>query len=476
MAGPREALSSRPAPTSQPAAGARDPEAVVRDFIGAERLLEPSQRVLVAFSGGADSTALALLLSALGYGVVLGHVDHGMRPGSAQDGAHCRAVAGGLGLPIGAIRLPVAPAGEAAARQARYQALDRLARDAGAPAIATGHTLDDDAETVLLRRARGGFPLGIPPRRGSIVRPLLRLRRRETAAICAERGVPVAWDPSNADLSIARNRLRHRVLPAIGDAGILALAAEATRSRALADCQAATLTALLPTLARRDGEGFHLDRRALAAVEVAVQRGLLRQVLAELGIEASARLVEDLRTKVLAASGGPIDLPGGLVACSDAREMFVGRPAPAVPMPPVVLAVPGCTPVPGWGLHAHVSLGGPGVPADWRTGAWEALLDARAASGPLALRSRRPGDRYRPLGAPGERKLQDLLVDLKVPRADRDRVPVLTCGDRVAWVAGHRVDERFKLTGHTVLALRMCLRPVPDPVGVVALAVRGSHA
>ena len=152
---PRPELAERP-----------PPEAVAAGFIASESLLQPGDVVLAAFSGGPDSTALALVLQSLGYRVVLGHVDHRLRLESSADADHCRGVATSLGLPIEVARLDLPPAGEAAARTARYAALEELRRRTGATMIATGHTLDDDAETVLLRQARGGFPLGIPPRRG----------------------------------------------------------------------------------------------------------------------------------------------------------------------------------------------------------------------------------------------------------------------------------------------------------------------
>src|SRR5437870_12811256 len=147
-----------------------------------------------------------------------------MRANSSEDARHCRDVAGILGLPIEMVRVGEAPAGEAAARTARYEALERMADRVGASTIATGHTLDDDAETVLLRLGRGGCPLGIPPRRGRVVRPLLSMRRWETARTCASQGVPVLCDPTNRDERFARIRIRAVLVPLLGDDGTLELA------------------------------------------------------------------------------------------------------------------------------------------------------------------------------------------------------------------------------------------------------------
>ncbi|HEY2665824.1 MAG TPA: tRNA lysidine(34) synthetase TilS, partial [Actinomycetota bacterium] len=240
----------------------------------------PAERVLVAFSGGPDSTALALLAVSWGCDVVLGHVDHAMRASSSDDARHCREVAASLRLPIEVVRLEEAPANEAAARTARYEALERMADRVGASVIATGHTLDDDAETVLLRLCRGGYPLGIPPRRGRVVRPLLSMRRCETARMCATQGVPVLSDPSNLDERFARNRIRHRVLPLLGDDGVLELARLAEATRAAKARRDAAVDRLAAALVRRPVPGtvLCLDRPSLAALGEGLREGVLRRV------------------------------------------------------------------------------------------------------------------------------------------------------------------------------------------------------
>jgi tRNA(Ile)-lysidine synthase len=398
------------------------------------------------------------VLVARGCDVVLGHVDHAMRERSSEDARHCRDVAGRLGLPIEVVRLSEPPANEAAARAARYEALEHMADRVGATAIATGHTLDDDAETVLLRMGRGGYPLGIPPRRGRVVRPLLSMRRRETAEVCAAHGVPVLADPTNLDERLARNRIRHRVLPLLGDDGVLELArlAEATReAKARHD---AILDRLAATVLRRPVPGtvLRLDRPALAALPAHLREGVLRRLLEPLGMEPSTRLVRDLSVKLVPVPGARLNLPGGLTAWAEPGELLAGRALP----PPLAapIAVPGTTRLPDWGIEVLTELLPPPTPP--RSGPWEALLDGRAASLPLAVRSRRPGDRYRPLGAPGVRKLQDVLVDRKVPRATRDRVPLLTAGGRLVWVAGQRIDHDFRLTPVSESALRVRIWPL----------------
>jgi tRNA(Ile)-lysidine synthase len=209
--------------------------------------------VLVACSGGADSLALAaaaaFVAPRLGLRVGGVTVDHGLQPGSAERAAGVAALLGQLGLdPVRSVAVTVPPSGwgsgpEAAARAARYHALDAAARDYRAAAVLLGHTLDDQAETVLLGLARGsgGRSLaGMPARRGCYRRPLLAVRRAATRAACTELGLEPWQDPHNSDFRYARARVRHQALPALETAlgpGVAeALARTASQLRADAEC------------------------------------------------------------------------------------------------------------------------------------------------------------------------------------------------------------------------------------------------
>ncbi|CAN5770406.1 tRNA lysidine(34) synthetase TilS [soil metagenome] len=420
------------------------------------RMLLPGERVLAAFSGGADSTAMALLLKELGYDVVLAHVDHGMRPSSSDDARHCRNVARRLGLAYHESSVTVEPATQAEARRVRYAALQRMAEICGAGKIATGHTMDDQAETVMLRLDRGGYGLGIPPVRDNIVRPILDLRRKDTEQVCRGAAIEFCSDPSNTDPRYRRVAARMQLARAPeGEIGRLTALARA--SRAEAEALAARVETLWPELVRSDARRVTVHRHGLQQAGGPVQNQLLRRAAAGLGVELTNRVIRDIVGKVLAVTGARLALPGGLSVWSERDRLVMGTPHERPVLPVVAVAESGTTCLPGWGAEFKVESGPVPAPGEWPADRAIEFIDASLVEAGLTVRQWRPGDRFRPLGAPGSRKLQDFFVDAGVPRAARHRVPLIVCGGEIVWVGGHRLDDRFKVTSATVEALRLTL-------------------
>ena len=459
--------------------------------VEARALIPPGGRVVAAVSGGGDSVALLHLLSELaGRGVVdlagVAHVNHRLRGSeSDEDERFCRGLARRFGVPCLVESAAVADAArsrrisvEHAGHELRHAFFGRAARELDAGRVALGHTLDDQAETVLLRLIRGAGPAGLSgmrPRTGLLVRPLLAVARAELRRYLADRGIPFREDASNADLRVPRNRVRHELLPhlrtyspriaeALARHADIAQADEAwlsrraneaaadlvSRNRGAVELDAAGLTALPPALARR------VVREALAGV---APRGR------EIGFDAIERV------RRAAAGGGPrADLPGcrveraaGLVRLLPRR----GRGGPVPPPPPGFahrLEIPGEVAVPEAGVLVRAEVAGRGAagvprvrrPAD---GDPAAAVAAVPAARPLVVRSWRFGDRYRPPGLGGRgRKLQDLFVDRKVPRAERTRVPIVADAEgRVIWVIGFGVSHDFRASegNESVLILKV---------------------
>jgi tRNA(Ile)-lysidine synthase len=294
----------------------------------------PGDLVLAACSGGPDSLALAAALAfvapraGLRAGAVT--VDHGLQDGSAERAAAVAAVLAGLGLePAVAVTVTVDGDGgpEAAAREARYGALEKAAADHGAAAVLLGHTLDDQAETVLLGLGRGSGPrslAGMPPRRGLFLRPLLGLRRQLTADACAALGLAAWADPHNADRRFARVRVRLDALPALeaalGPGVAEALARTADQLRDDAD--------VLENMAaaERAADGGVLSAASLAGLPAAVRSRVLRSAALAAGCPATALTsahvarVEELVTDWRGQRW--IDLPGGVRATRRAGQVL----------------------------------------------------------------------------------------------------------------------------------------------------------
>lgn len=441
-------------------------------------MIAPGDVVLVALSGGADSTALLHVLSRLAvklrFRVCACHVHHGLRGADADaDAEHAGRFAGSLGLFFSLQRADVRAHArehklslEEAAREVRYHLLAQAAQACGANRIATGHTADDQAETVLLNLLRGAGPTGlsgIPPLRGSIIRPLIEVTREDVEQYCQAESITYRTDQSNRDLRFTRNRIRHRVLPALRE--IQPRVTEALCR--LADIMRAEdefIAAQARTqLERFEQSGDTLGGLTLPIAEFAQLHPALRRRLARAAIvraKGDDREIEMDRVEALVnllisgRTGARVQLPGGLSASRAYRQVTIARPEGVPPSPAGEweLPVPGEVGIRDLGYAFKASLStSRRLPGDSHT----ALIDAAKVAEPLRLRTWRPGDRITPLGMRQTVKLQDLFVNAKVPRARRSRIPLLLCGNRIAWVVGHRLSDDFKVTPQTRRTIRI---------------------
>jgi tRNA(Ile)-lysidine synthase len=363
---------------------------------------------------------------------------------------------------------------EAAARELRYRFLADEAERLGVNTVATGHTASDQAETVLLHLIRGSGLAGLAGMRFCspwpfsghqellLARPLLEVSRQETDRYCQEEGLSPCQDVTNLLLEPLRNRVRHELIPLLRrynpriDGALLRLASAVAADAVYLE---ETAGGFWNAMAIREKGSVSFPRPEVTALAPALQRRLLQAAGQHLlGPDRQIEAVHvQAMVEALAKTGGSrLSLPGGLsfVVDSEHVRLLLGESAPvgAKPIPETSLNVPGQTVLDDWIVQAELL---PPGRAEVSSDPFEALLDAEALGDALAVRSRRRGDRFRPLGLGGEKKLQDYLVDAKVPRADRDAVP-LVCGSwGIAWVVGHRIDERAKLREATRQVLRL---------------------
>lgn len=468
------------------------------------RLLLPGEAVVVGVSGGPDSLSLLHVLVRLreryNWRVHVAHLNHGARGAESDaDAAFVSALADEWGVPVTVERRDVPAlarkhhlAFEEAARRVRYAFLARVAGEVGAAKIAVGHNRDDQAETVLMHFLRGAGPAGL---RGmlpltpigdyrllegleptgdalpsvAIVRPLLEVPRAAIERYCEAEGLKPRFDRSNLDTTYFRNRLRHGLLP------LLETYNPNIRARL---CHTAAVVAadyeLLSQLRERAWERTVREEREGAVVfdlgkwrrlPVALQRSLLRE--AAYRLRRTLRDVDFVhveqarRVGLEGTTGAQATLPLGLTLVVGYETLTVGEagaePPPDEPLlwgeGSLPVALPGETPIPGtcWLLRADEVTVGEWEAARERPDPWTAYCDRDALGDRrLALRTRRPGERFRPQGMGGHSvKLSDFMVNLKIPRRWRGHIPLLTADDEVVWVCGRRVSETVAVTGRT---------------------------
>ena len=454
----------------------------VEDFCIREGLLQPGTllRLVAAVSGGADSMALLLLLRQLqprfGYTLSACHVNHGLRGQSAdRDEAFVRAECARLGVPLRVFHAaeltpPPAHAGEDWARRLRYTAFVQL-QGQGIDAIATAHTANDQAETLLLRLARGtGLhgAGGIRPRRGCYLRPLLCLSRAETEAICRAAGQPWVTDETNDTDAYARNRLRHSALPALESTNAAAVQnlARFCEKAARADAYLAAGAAKLLAAARLPGAEPAWQLLPLQAADPLLLETALHSLVAPVR-DAEEKYVQ-LLCAVVRQGSGAVQLTGQVRFCAGngcLRQETLLQALPQQPenLPPQLPFLPEKQPEfrlrGGWKGKAEL------LTADFeekiqvvhkkdlKNQADYARITTLYAG--LVLRTRQPGDVYRPAGRSVHNRLRKWMNETGIPASQRDQLPLLAAGSEVLWVCGAGFAEGLAPDADTAQVLQM---------------------
>ena len=439
--------------------------------------------LLVAVSGGPDSMALLHCLTGLRAELNLvlhvGHVNHNFRgKESEEDATFVEEAASKLNIPstIG-MADPEAhqkqygiSSFEEAAREVRYDFLATVARRQQAKAIALGHTIDDQAETLFMRILRGTSLHGLrgmqeiiswrSPRggvRGVLFRPFLRVTRRDILKYCREHHIMFREDTSNTSPDFTRNRLRQQLFPVLETYNpkvkdsLLRLGYSASQTQDYLDQET---NGIWPTVSKKVGNTVVLDITKLKTLHPIIQHLIMRHAYREVAgdlRQLTRSHITQMAGMVYNTNGSRIDLPRGIKLYRSGQQLTLGaNPVETCPFPHLFgehpLNMPGLTRIPGWIIMSETT------PPSTQFVTVDPLIsffDMDRIGQRLYVRTRVNGDRFRPLGMLTQKKLQDFYVDQKVSRSWRDRIPLLISEGGILWVVGYRPSESAKVRHDT---------------------------
>ncbi|MBU4533621.1 MAG: tRNA lysidine(34) synthetase TilS [Eubacteriales bacterium] len=456
---------------------------LVRQTVKRYRMFREGGSVLVAVSGGPDSTALLDVLFRLApelrLSLTVAHLNHKFRGQEADDDAlHVHNMAARYGLPyvgetedVPAYRQEQGLSAQVAARDIRYRFLEETAREIGAQAVALGHNADDQAETIILNFLRGTGLAGlggIPPVRDRYVRPLIDMRRVDIEGYCRREGLITRQDSSNLKPVYTRNRLRHQLMPLLEKeynpalvTVLLRLGEIARSENQYLDDEAATALDLVREPVKADGS-IALNLDTLRDVPPVICRRVLRQTwqLVAGPVATDYRHIERLYSLLQTPSGGQlVELPGGITAEKMHRTLRFRTAVGSTDNAPysVKLEIPGETVVPNcpWSIRAVIWEGEIDLEDVRRSeDRSKVYVDYDCLESPLELRNRRQGDIFEPFGLGGTVKLKKYFNDLGLARDQRDDVPlVVDSRGRIIWVVGLRPADFCRITSLTRRAL-----------------------
>lgn len=454
--------------------------------------IAPGGSLIIGVSGGADSLALVHILSRLRESLRLtlyvAHLDHGIRGKESEDDAtFVQNTLRQWGIPVflrrANMRQHLRPSenvvSEGQARQVRYRFFAQLADELKVDVVATGHTSDDQAETLLLHLVRGTGLTGLAGMQTlstmaveqlqvRLFRPFLEIPRSDTQAYCDFLNLYPRQDSTNLSLEPLRNRIRLHLLPtleeynpAIKDS-LRRLARSAARQIAYLDQQAQEIWA---DAVQVESFGLTLDREVFGSLQTALQSHLIRLAYGQLrgGVpqELEQSHVEEMLYQMKGPSGRSSDLPGSIKFIVERSRGILTKEARMLDRNPPLnrsnaLAIPGTTQLPGWTVSAELVVSPTEYPESL---AYEAILDLNAVGRDLLVRGRLQGDRFQPLGMEQEKRLQDFLVDIHVPSHLRDQIPLLVSQQGIAWVVGHRIAHWARLKEDTNESVKLTFRP-----------------
>jgi tRNA(Ile)-lysidine synthase len=468
-------------------------EQKVLRFILENRMVSKGECLLLAVSGGADSTCLLHIMVSLkdklGIGLHVAHLDHQLRGEESEaDADYVVRLSDSLDIPVTVSKADVRGyqqkhrlSLEEAAREVRYDFLSETAAAVGADVIAIGHTLDDQVETIMLHIIRGSGIAGLVGLNAkserllngyqlNIIRPLLEVSREETQQYCLEHNLMARVDSSNQSLSMLRNRIRLKLLPELKKynpgfvESLLRNSAIAADEIVFLDSEAEKVW---DSAVKEQDDIIILDKERFGALPDALKRHLLRVAIKRLlGTlkDIEERHIGEIMGVLEKQAGKYINLPYGLIFAVEYGRYLLGSDIKALcPFPEIFgeseVNIPGVTVISGWSIETSIA---EKVVAGDSDNEFTAFVDFDKTGGSLIVRSRVEGDRFQPLGFDTPKRLNRFMIDLKIPQSWRERIPLVCCHGQglpvrgqITWVAGYRIDDRYRVTDKTKRVLKI---------------------
>jgi tRNA(Ile)-lysidine synthase len=460
----------------------------VRNTIRKYLMLSKNDYVLIGLSGGPDSVCLLKILdflkSELNIGLAAAYIDHGLRPDEIiNEKRICTDICKSLNIPLFVKSIDVITFKNQnglnkheAARQLRYDALQEIAYNIKANKIALGHNANDQAETMIMRLIRGSGPLGlsgIPPVRTqkiydykvNIIRPLIEIERSEIEKFLSKNNLSFATDSSNLGENYFRNRIRNFIMPFIKTVNkdivkTLCRTAEILRDEERYFELTVTKT-LMKLISRKDDNQIELFLGPLESMDRVILRRVLRKAIDEtrnlkgIGFIHIEEIIDLIRC---GQAGDRIYLPKDIRAIKGYSTLILTSLKP-LRIGFYDLNIPGETIVKEASIVIKTSILDINEIKDYGDGKNSVFIDFDKLQLPLTIRGRLPGDYFYPFGLGKRKKIQDFFVDEKIPRDERDRIPLLTSDNNIVLIFGYRLDDRYKVDKNTRRVLKLDIKP-----------------
>lgn len=459
----------------------------VLETIRRERLIEKGERILVAFSGGADSVSLLAILKGLedelDIEVFAAHLNHQIRSVEAhEDALFSYRTSRSIGVPcfLRSINIPLlAKEGkmtiEEAARSARYQMFFELKEKLGIDKIAVAHNMDDQAETILMRIMRGTGLNGLKgmdyKRKDGVIRPLLDVKRYEIEDYCRLNNISYQTDKTNFENEYTRNKIRLDLFPFIEEEFACNIKEALSRMANGLREDSTYLEDLSHTIFKENAQeiedyaiSFELD--ALESIDPSIVKRLLKISYAQLtgSAEGLESIHLDEGMKIIKSSKQDLmtNFPKGIIAEKKGYNFYVSKkPIEEEKITfEYILDMNGITMIPELSIEIDARIMSKAKCKLMSSGSSIKSFDLDKIKGDLVVRNRHAGDRIRPLGFSGTKKLKDLFIDKKVPKSMRERIPIFVDDEKVIWVLGHEISEESKIDEDTKKVVRLTVRPI----------------